>query len=48
MSEATFETAVAAIVAALGIAPGQQLGTEQSLAAAVRIDQARVANGIQQ
>ncbi|MDE1894085.1 MAG: hypothetical protein KGH90_07105 [Xanthomonadaceae bacterium] len=48
MSESTFETAVAAIVTALGIAPGQQLGTDQSLAFAVQIDQARIANGIPQ
>lgn len=48
MSESTFETAVAAIVAELGIVPGQQLEPEQSRAAAVAIDQARVANGIPQ
>ena len=48
MSESTFETAVAAIATALGIVPGQLLGTEQSRAFAVQIDQARIANGIPQ
>lgn len=48
MSEATFETAAAAIATEFALSPGAQVPAEIATTVATRLDEARTINGVAQ
>lgn len=48
MSEATFETAAAAVVAEFALTPGAQVPAEIATTVATRLDEARTVSGTEQ